>query len=54
MREASGMTQRDLAAVTGVTQGEISAIEKEKALPGLGIIKKLQRGLDVDFLFFDV
>lgn len=52
-RESFGMNQRDLATLSGVTQGAISIIERgESHISGV-IKEKLQVALKVDSLFFD-
>lgn len=52
-RENLGFTQRDLALASGITQGEISAIEKGSSKPGISVIRKLLPALHVDFQFFE-
>lgn len=44
-RVQQNMTQKDLAAKTGITQADISRIEKGIRNPSLNTVKKLARGL---------
>lgn len=44
-RENSGMTQKQLAEVTGIYQADISKIERGLANPSLSTIKRLADGL---------
>lgn len=53
MRELLGLNQRDMAALCDVTQAEISVLERGDSRMGYSIMKKLQKGLNVDFMFFD-
>lgn len=53
IREAKGMTQKDLAAAAELSQGEVSAIESGSSQPSRRILKRLQQALSVDFNFFD-
>ncbi len=41
MREARGLTQRDLAARAGLTNGAISLIEQNKSSPSVASLKRL-------------
>jgi len=47
LRKARGMTQADLAAALGVTQGMVSFYEKGTADPAAQTLAKLARVLDV-------
>ena len=40
-RKASGMTQKDLAEKTGITQGDISRLENGSANPSLKTLQRL-------------
>ena len=44
-RKLSGMTQKELAEKAGMTQGDISKIERGNANPSLGTLKKLAEGM---------
>lgn len=44
-REAVGMTQRDLAQATNVSQYDINKIESAKANPSLNTLKRLAKGM---------
>ena len=44
-RVQQNMTQKDLAAKTGITQADISRIENGTRNPSLGMVKKLAQGL---------
>ncbi|WP_416386246.1 helix-turn-helix domain-containing protein [Anaerobutyricum soehngenii] len=39
------MTQKDLSAITGITQADISRIENGTRNPSLNLLKKLAQGL---------
>ena len=47
-RTKLGMTQKELSAVTGIDQSDISKIERGKANPTLAMLLKLADGLDMD------
>ena len=44
-RVQQNMTQKELAAKTGITQADISRIENGTRNPSLGMVKKLAQGL---------
>ena len=44
-RESVGMTQRDLAQATDVSQYDINKIECAKANPSLNTLKRLAKGM---------
>ena len=44
-REASGLTQKDLAERTGIAQGDISKLETGNANPSLRTLQRLAAGL---------
>ena len=44
-RKAQNLTQKELAARTGITQADISRIEKGNRNPSLNMLKKLAAGL---------
>ena len=44
-RERAGLTQEQLAEVTGITQADISRLENGEANPSLGTLKRLAAGL---------
>lgn len=44
-RKNSGMTQKDLAAKTGITQGDISRLENGSANPSLKTLQRLAEGM---------
>lgn len=46
------LSQKDLSERAGISQSEVSAIERGNA-PGARVIKKLMKALNVDFLFFE-
>jgi transcriptional regulator with XRE-family HTH domain len=48
LRKASGLTQRQLSAKTGIQQSEISRIEAAHANPTLGTISVLARALGAE------
>jgi DNA-binding XRE family transcriptional regulator len=48
-RKARGLTQRQLAAKSGIQQSEISRIEAANANPTLATIGVLARALDAEF-----
>lgn len=45
IREMRGITQDELAALTGLTQGAISHLETNKRQPNLATLCKIKRGL---------
>ncbi len=45
LREAAGISQQQMAAMTGITQGYISQLEAGVRKPSLATIKKLSRAL---------
>ena len=46
-RIQSGLTQRELADRTGMTQGDISRIEHGQANPSLRTLQRLAEGMDM-------
>ncbi len=44
-REASGLTQKDLAERTGIAQGDISKLETGNANPSLRTLQRLAAGM---------
>ena len=44
-RKASGMTQQDLAAKTGIRQGDISKFENGKGNPSIRTLQRLAEGM---------
>ena len=44
-RKNSGMTQKDLAEKTGITQGDISRLENGSANPSLKTLQRLAEGM---------
>ncbi|MCB2127096.1 MAG: cupin domain-containing protein [Rhodobacteraceae bacterium] len=46
-RERRRLSQRQLAAVTGVTSGMISMIEQNRTSPSVATLKKILAGLDI-------
>ena len=44
-RKKSGMTQKDLAEKTGITQGDISRLETGSANPSLKTLQRLAEGM---------
>lgn len=51
-RERRRMSQRQLAAVTGVTSGMISLIEQNRTSPSIATLKKILVGLDITLSAF--
>ena len=51
-RERLGLTQRELAAMLGVTSQHVSAIEKDNRVPSLQSLEKIAQelGVTLDFL----
>jgi DNA-binding XRE family transcriptional regulator len=49
-RKASGLTQAQLELRTGITQSEISRIEKGRYSPRIGTLFTLARALKTDFV----
>ena len=52
-RERRRMSQRQLAAATGVTSGMISLIEQNRTSPSIATLKKILVGLDITLSAFD-
>lgn len=52
-RAEKGLTQKDLAEITGISQGDISRIERGTANPSIKTIQRLATALDkkVQILF---
>jgi len=46
-RKKSGLTQKELADKTGISQGDISKIERGNANPSLNTLKKLADGMNM-------
>ena len=44
-RKATGMTQKELAEKTGITQGDISRLENGSANPSLKTLQRLAEGM---------
>ena len=44
-RKATGMTQKELAEKTGITQGDISRLENGNANPSLKTLQRLAEGM---------
>ena len=44
-RKSTGMTQKDLAEKTGITQGDISRLETGSANPSLKTLQRLAEGM---------
>ena len=55
-RKGRGLTQEDLASMTGVSRQTIISIEKNKFIPGLDVALKISSSLEVsiDKLFYFV
>lgn len=47
-REESGLTQKQLADVTGITQADISRLENGTANPSLRTLKRLAAGMGME------
>ncbi|SLN11850.1 cupin domain-containing protein [Oceanibacterium hippocampi] len=52
LREMHGLSQRELAKRTGVTNGMISLIEQNRASPAVGSLKKLLDGFPISLSEF--
>ena len=46
-RKASGLTQKELSAKTGIAQSDISKIEHGNANPSLNTLRRLAAGMDM-------
>ena len=46
-RKAAGLTQKDLAARTGIAQADISKLENGTRNPSLNLLKRLADGMDM-------
>lgn len=53
LREAKGLSQRDLALSAGVTQAQVSRIEADEREPVAGTLFALARALDASLGDFD-
>lgn len=51
MRDKAGMTQKQLAEVTGIYQADISKIERGLANPSLSTLKRLAEGMGAKLKF---
>jgi len=47
-RKAQGLTQKKLAAITGINQADISRFEQGVGNPSLATLKKLAKGLKMN------
>lgn len=45
LRESAGISQQQLAAATGMTQGYISQLESGSRQPSIGTLRQLSRAL---------
>ena len=52
LREAHGLSQRELAKRAGVTNGTISMIEKNRTSPAVGSLKKVLDGIPISMSDF--
>ncbi len=48
LRKGRGLTQKDLSGILGVSQGHISALEKNEKAPGSDILISIKQFFDVD------
>lgn len=53
MRESSGLTQSDLAAIVGTSQGRISEYERGLMIPGLDVAAIIAAALGESLAEFD-
>ena len=44
-RKKSGMTQKELAEITGIAQGDISKLERGSANPSMRTLQRLAKGM---------
>ena len=44
-RQKSGMTQKELAEITGIAQGDISKLERGSANPSIRTLQRLAKGM---------
>lgn len=51
MRKAKGMTQKDLSTASGITQANISKIEKGNYSAGLDVLSRIATALECDLGF---
>jgi len=47
-RIARGLTQKELSALVGIDQGDISKLERGMGNPTLKLLQKLAKGLDME------
>ncbi|MCB1333021.1 MAG: cupin domain-containing protein [Roseivivax sp.] len=52
IREAKGLSQRDLAARAGMTNGAISMIEQDKTSPSVSSLKRILDGIPMSLSMF--
>ena len=52
LRVRSGLSQRRLASLSGVSNATISLIEHGKTDPSMGLMKRILESLDVSFAEF--
>ncbi len=52
LREKSGLSQRQLARITGVSNGTISVIEHDRSDPSIGLLRKILEGLGMSIADF--
>ena len=50
-RKSSGLTQKELAAKTGMSQADISKLENGNANPSIKTLQRLAKGMDMKLRF---
>ena len=49
-REETGMTQKELSEITGITQGDISKLENGTSNPSLRTLQRIAEGLGMNLV----
>ena len=49
-RKARGLTQKELSALTGISQGDISQIEKGTLNPSLKLLRRIAAAMDMKLI----
>ncbi|GHF20610.1 XRE family transcriptional regulator [Kordiimonas sediminis] len=52
IRQSRGMSQRELAKISGVSNGTISVLEKSQSDPSVGLLRRILDGLDISIAEF--
>ena len=51
-RKDCGLTQEELAQLAGTSQSYLSLVESDKCVPGINLLKRLSKALNVECSYF--